>query len=264
MVVENAHKLGCDKFVTPQDILNGNARLNLAFVADLFNKHPALDLPSLEEIQRLKGQNASLTGILDEAENRLRQILADRQLAYELQQQEILLYRQQKLREQQQLAEQEAMLIAQQQQEELLYQQQRRLQELALQEQESKLIEEQRREARLYEEQRRRQAEQAQYQHNFLLEQQRIEEMHRRQHTTPPSGYAVSSYSASSSTRSVPVTQYTQSTVQTRTQQTPSATPTYTLAPPPSTSGSTVLLRGRRVGVFEKMGKKLDQGLKKI
>lgn len=89
-------------------------------MADLFNKHSGLELPSLEEMEKLKKQNASLSGILDEAEARLRQILADGQLAYELQQQEILMYRQRKLKEQEQLAEQEAMLRAQVQQEEIM------------------------------------------------------------------------------------------------------------------------------------------------
>jgi hypothetical protein len=39
-------------------------------VADLFNKHPGLELPTLEEIETMKKQNTSLTKILDEAEAR--------------------------------------------------------------------------------------------------------------------------------------------------------------------------------------------------
>ena len=89
----------------------GNDKLNLAFVADLFNKHSGLELPTLEEMERLKKQNSSMSKILDEAEARfvlsplfsfplfssllliisyrLRQILADGQLAHELQQEEV-------------------------------------------------------------------------------------------------------------------------------------------------------------------------------
>ena len=40
-----AHKLRCRKFVRPKDVVKGNARLNMAFVANLFNSHPALKAP---------------------------------------------------------------------------------------------------------------------------------------------------------------------------------------------------------------------------
>eukprot|EP01112_Ceratiomyxa_fruticulosa_P020761 TRINITY_DN7167_c0_g1_i1.p1 TRINITY_DN7167_c0_g1~~TRINITY_DN7167_c0_g1_i1.p1 ORF type:complete len:614 (+),score=141.52 TRINITY_DN7167_c0_g1_i1:270-2111(+) len=43
MVLDNADKIGCKKFVRPRDIVNGNQKLNLAFVANLFNTHPALE-----------------------------------------------------------------------------------------------------------------------------------------------------------------------------------------------------------------------------
>jgi len=43
MVLENADKLGCKKFLRPQDIVKGNQKLNLAFVANLFNTWPALE-----------------------------------------------------------------------------------------------------------------------------------------------------------------------------------------------------------------------------
>ncbi|KAF2075329.1 hypothetical protein CYY_003358 [Polysphondylium violaceum] len=42
IVLENADKLGCKKFLKPRDIVNGNTKLNMAFVANLFNTHPAL------------------------------------------------------------------------------------------------------------------------------------------------------------------------------------------------------------------------------
>jgi len=43
MVLENAEKLGCRKFVRPRDIVRGNQKLNLAFIANLFNTWPALE-----------------------------------------------------------------------------------------------------------------------------------------------------------------------------------------------------------------------------
>ncbi|KAL2149119.1 hypothetical protein VTH82DRAFT_8467 [Thermothelomyces myriococcoides] len=47
-VLQNADKLGCRKFLTPSALVAGNPKLNLAFVANLFNNHPALE-PLTEE-----------------------------------------------------------------------------------------------------------------------------------------------------------------------------------------------------------------------
>jgi plastin-1 len=48
MVIGNARKIDCDKFVKARDIAAGNPKLNLAFVANLFNTLPCLD-PLTEE-----------------------------------------------------------------------------------------------------------------------------------------------------------------------------------------------------------------------
>ncbi len=42
-VLANADKLDCRKFLKPRDIVAGNPKLNLAFVANLFNTHPGLE-----------------------------------------------------------------------------------------------------------------------------------------------------------------------------------------------------------------------------
>jgi len=47
-VLDNADKLDCRKFLTPKSLVAGNPKLNLAFVANLFNTHPGLD-PITEE-----------------------------------------------------------------------------------------------------------------------------------------------------------------------------------------------------------------------
>ncbi|KKF95994.1 Fimbrin [Ceratocystis fimbriata CBS 114723] len=47
-VLQNADRLGCRKFLTPKSLVAGNPKLNLAFVANLFNTHPCLD-PITEE-----------------------------------------------------------------------------------------------------------------------------------------------------------------------------------------------------------------------
>ena len=38
-----ADKLGCRSFISPKDVVEGIYKLNLAFVANLFNNHPAMD-----------------------------------------------------------------------------------------------------------------------------------------------------------------------------------------------------------------------------
>ncbi|TRY91337.1 hypothetical protein DNTS_030143 [Danionella cerebrum] len=45
-----ADRLGCRQFVTSSDIVSGNPKLNLAFVANLFNKYPALTKPVNQDI----------------------------------------------------------------------------------------------------------------------------------------------------------------------------------------------------------------------
>jgi plastin-1 len=47
-VLANADKLGCRKYLTPTALVAGNPKLNLAFVAHLFNTHPGLE-PITEE-----------------------------------------------------------------------------------------------------------------------------------------------------------------------------------------------------------------------
>ncbi|KAF8457652.1 calponin homology domain-containing protein [Terfezia claveryi] len=48
-VLQNADKLGCRKFLTPKSLVAGNPKLNLAFVAHLFNTHPGLEPITGEE-----------------------------------------------------------------------------------------------------------------------------------------------------------------------------------------------------------------------
>lgn len=48
LVLSNAEKLDCRKFLSPTSLVAGNPKLNLAFVANLFNTHPCLD-PITEE-----------------------------------------------------------------------------------------------------------------------------------------------------------------------------------------------------------------------
>lgn len=49
-VLENADAIGCRKYLTASSLVAGNAKLNLAFVANLFNTWPGLE--PLEENER--------------------------------------------------------------------------------------------------------------------------------------------------------------------------------------------------------------------
>ncbi|XP_043913394.1 plastin-3 [Protopterus annectens] len=49
-MLQQADGLGCRQFVTPADVVSGNPKLNLAFVANLFNKYPALTKPENQDI----------------------------------------------------------------------------------------------------------------------------------------------------------------------------------------------------------------------
>ncbi|XP_070960393.1 plastin-3-like [Oncorhynchus clarkii lewisi] len=53
-----ADRLGCRQFVTPTDVVCGNPKLNLAFVANLFNKHPSLTKPEGQDLDwaKLEGE----------------------------------------------------------------------------------------------------------------------------------------------------------------------------------------------------------------
>ncbi|KAK7098895.1 plastin-2-like [Littorina saxatilis] len=45
-MLQEADKINCRSFVGPSDVVAGNQKLNLAFVANLFNNYPALDKPA--------------------------------------------------------------------------------------------------------------------------------------------------------------------------------------------------------------------------
>ena len=75
VMLQQADKLGCRSFISPADVTEGVYKLNLAFVANLFNNHPSLDKPdidwegleNLEETREEKSKlivNYSLTFII--------------------------------------------------------------------------------------------------------------------------------------------------------------------------------------------------------
>ena len=63
-----AERLGARQFVTATDVVRGNPKLNLAFVANLFNKYPALKKPENQDIDwsSIEGErSASEAQIID-------------------------------------------------------------------------------------------------------------------------------------------------------------------------------------------------------
>ena len=56
-MLQQAEKIDCRKFVRPADVVRANQKLNLAFVANMFNNHPALNLPTdvaVEDIEEIE------------------------------------------------------------------------------------------------------------------------------------------------------------------------------------------------------------------
>nr|XP_009687269.1 PREDICTED: plastin-1 isoform X2 [Struthio camelus australis] len=58
-MLQQAEKLGCRQFVTPADVVAGNPKLNMAFVANLFNTYPTLHKPdnSAYDLNLLEGES---------------------------------------------------------------------------------------------------------------------------------------------------------------------------------------------------------------
>lgn len=58
VMLQQAEKLGCRSFVSSDDVVKGVYKLNLAFVANLFNNHPALHGDSEVAIEVIKKRGA--------------------------------------------------------------------------------------------------------------------------------------------------------------------------------------------------------------
>ncbi|VDM11959.1 unnamed protein product [Wuchereria bancrofti] len=54
-MLNEAEKIDCREFVAPNDVAQGNYKLNLAFVANLFNKYPSLPEPGADEFGEFCG-----------------------------------------------------------------------------------------------------------------------------------------------------------------------------------------------------------------
>lgn len=54
-MLQQAAKLRCRAFVSPADVVGGVYKLNLAFVANLFNQHPGLErAPDAQPFQQVE------------------------------------------------------------------------------------------------------------------------------------------------------------------------------------------------------------------
>lgn len=64
-MLQESDKIGCRQFVSARDVVSGNPKLNLAFVANLFNMYPALekaevDMDALGEIHEETREEKSM------------------------------------------------------------------------------------------------------------------------------------------------------------------------------------------------------------
>lgn len=67
-MLNEAEKIDCREFVAPNDVAQGNYKLNLAFVANLFNKYPSLPEPGANEFGIF---NVVITKMMKEKQTRL-------------------------------------------------------------------------------------------------------------------------------------------------------------------------------------------------
>lgn len=59
-MLKQAARIDCRQFVSPQDVVSGNQKLNIAYVANLFNMYPALKKPGSEngiDVSMIEGES---------------------------------------------------------------------------------------------------------------------------------------------------------------------------------------------------------------
>jgi hypothetical protein len=67
IILEWADRLDCRQFVTPQDIVDGNPNLNLAFTACLFQKYPDIGPSTEMRVKELEGRLKDIDGQLGDS-----------------------------------------------------------------------------------------------------------------------------------------------------------------------------------------------------
>lgn len=70
IMLQQAAKLKCRSFVTAQDVVNGVYKLNLAFVANLFNNHPCLEqtngvIDGLETVEETREEKSKYSFLME-------------------------------------------------------------------------------------------------------------------------------------------------------------------------------------------------------
>lgn len=63
LMLQQAARLDCRQFVSPHDVTSGNSKLNLAFVANLFNMHPALQRADLNGMETAHIEGETFRGL---------------------------------------------------------------------------------------------------------------------------------------------------------------------------------------------------------
>lgn len=63
LMLQQAARLDCRQFVSPHDVTSGNGKLNLAFVANLFNMHPAMEKAELNGMETAHIEGETFRGL---------------------------------------------------------------------------------------------------------------------------------------------------------------------------------------------------------
>lgn len=76
LMLQNAEKIGCRSFVTAEDVVEGNERLNLVFLANMFNKHIGSMTDEVQsENNNLVKENRSLKASVATLERQIEQVI---------------------------------------------------------------------------------------------------------------------------------------------------------------------------------------------
>jgi len=69
-MLQEAEKIECRAFVQADDVVKGNYKLNLAFVANLFNMYPALDQPANVDLGEIHEETREEKSMFDHSISR--------------------------------------------------------------------------------------------------------------------------------------------------------------------------------------------------
>ncbi|KAH3763217.1 actin binding protein [Pelomyxa schiedti] len=178
LMLGEADKIGCKRFLNPEDVCKGNSRMNFAFLANLFSKYPFQPQPeappAYSTLTPAVRQVASSENAGHDEQERLhrQQEVEQQRLMQEQAEQQKLMMEQQRLMQEQ--AEQQRLMQQQAEQQRLMQQQQ------AEQQRQMQLQADQQRQMQQQAEQQRQMQQQAEQQRLMQQQQQQQAEQQRQ------------------------------------------------------------------------------------